>query len=65
MKTISTSFTNGLLSPSIPTIYIVDRDVRIRVEESYISGLTQLHSRAVAVDSLKEEYIPLMNVVRS
>ncbi|CAD6579224.1 MAG: hypothetical protein TREMPRED_002428 [Tremellales sp. Tagirdzhanova-0007] len=28
---------------------------RIRVEENYISGLTQLHSRAVAVDSLKED----------
>jgi len=31
--------------------------VRIRVEENYIAGLTTLHSRAVAVDSLKEESV--------
>ena len=31
--------------------------IRIRVEENYIAGLSYLHNRATAVDSLRDEYV--------
>lgn len=62
MRRTFRSFKNGTSIPYLLSLYasavpLADWSGRIRLEEQYIQGLSRLHDRTLAQDTLQEEYV--------